>query len=73
VVIRVELAVTCEYSNREMQNSSFWVVHQLVRFPTHEDRSSVSFNWKIFLTFISREKSSQNRVFRKKLQIIIVI
>jgi predicted nucleic-acid-binding Zn-ribbon protein len=57
--------------NRVTQNSSFGVVHQIVWFATHEDRSTSTVSH--VLTISERTRSPQNRVSRKKLQNIIVI
>jgi len=61
VVIRKEIAAICECCNRVTQSSSFWVVHQLVSFPTHEDRSSVSFHRKSLFNCKSTNKKSRKQ------------
>jgi len=58
VVIRTEIAATCECCNNVTQNSSFWVVHQLDWFLTHEDRSSVSFHKVSFFNYTSTNNKS---------------
>ena len=71
VIIRMEIAATGECCNRVTQNSSFWDVHQLVWFLLHEERSSVRLHRKSLFHYKSR--IPQKRVFRKKLQTIVVI
>jgi len=58
VVMRIEIAAVCECCNRVTQNSSFWVVHQILSFPTIEDRSSVSFHRKSLFNYKSTNKKS---------------
>jgi len=60
VVKRIKIAKICECLNRVTQNSSFWFV-QLVSFPTHEDRSSVSFHRKSLFNCKSTNKKTRKQ------------
>jgi len=73
VVMRIVIAAACECCNRVTQNSSFWVVHQLVSFPHMKTEAASASTGRYFLTIRQRTRSLQNRVFRKKLQSIMVI